>query len=430
LVCDDQALDTERRVLRDLDLFKTELFRKEATQTVAGLGSFSSAKPVGTKERKSTSLVLPVVVTSKRTTNWSFHAPKGFGGIASKYAGWVLRAPMHLSVTEVKTPSKRSLEILQSIVWGTDGTRYVTPEAAQDIERLRSARYFEASVGQQVAGMYAIVPMTLHAGGQTIASYYRSLLVVDPALGNAGVGRALSAAARETIFDVTQGPSFIYGYIDSLNTRSLSVARRNGYERLFDLVPTAVGWFRPKDDARVCVATRADAPELAEKLRAYWQGHVHGDFDEAQVEGEYVVLRERGAIVAGAQMSRKVLDIVAMDGASGALLMRASPLLSRLSQSFAVHKRSMLWWGHYFADQPAALATLLQAMQARTVSASGLSYLDPRSERMRTLRQKAFGPHAALLPGGPRLHVMAALKHLDDAPLRTLPFLASPLTSA
>lgn len=334
------------------------------------------------------------------------------------------------TISEVPSPSPASVALLQSVVWGTDGTRYVTPEAAHDIERLSGVTYFEAHVGGELAGMYAIIPTSLRTDMQRVAAHYRSLLVVDPTRANAGVGRALSAQARRVFFEDAPSPAFLYGYIDALNTRSLRVAERNGYRKLFELTPIAIGWFRPRDADDISVASRAELDELEATFEASWRGHVRGDFRAAFLDGEYMVLRRGGRLLAGAQMSRKILDVLEMEGLSGRALMAAAPLLSKLSATFTVNKRSMLWWGHYFENEPGALAVLFEALQARTRSASGVSYLDPRSAKMVALRKRAFGPHAWAVPGGPKLAVMAAMKGLDEAHWTAPPFVASPLTSA
>lgn len=339
-----------------------------------------------------------------------------------------------ISVERVAKMSARSLELLKNVNWGTKGFLYRTPEIEHEIERVPRAHHFEARAESAAVGTCSLIPMSLLADGRPLATaYYVAFLAVDPAFVNAGAGRALTAAPRKEFFDNAVGPTFYFGYIEAQNARSLRSAGSNAYRTILELQTYSVGWFRPRDDARVRLAKPEERDELKERFERYWTGHMHGDFEESFRDDEYFVLTSGGKILAGAQCTVKTFDLARLEGLGGLAVMLVSPVASRLTRALTTRGRRMLWWGHYFVDssEPRALAALFEAVQARTDCASGLTYLDLRSAPMRRmLEAKCFGPHAWALPACPKLNVMCAIKDIDEKTFATLPFVASPLTSS
>ena len=311
------------------------------------------------------------------------------------------------------SPSPGFVARIEATEWGTDGLKVQNYDVPHELTRLGEADYFDVESGAgKVVATFALVPNVIGDERVQVASRYRCLMSVDPALGGKGVGSLLGGWIRAHFVERVREPTLFHGFIESKNQRSLAVAKKTGYASLGTFEAVNIGWFRPRRDARARPMRADERAEVLAHLRAARVGHVAPQLERGFFDDEMWVLEDGGKIIAGAQVVDKRVRVTALEGLSGKVLMAVGPLLARTSRAlrlFELRNRRVPWLGNMFALPGAEreLPRLFAAVQAARDAHALVSYFDVRTPLHAALdERRGFGPLAKIAPKT-RFEIMA-----------------------
>jgi hypothetical protein len=326
-------------------------------------------------------------------------------------------------------PPDALIQLLDRTEWGTAGLRYVMHGKRAELARIKKAHYVALRVRGELVATVTLVEKTLRIGSRRHAALFVYCLAT--AAGHTDRGYAELVAGQAMRHFMEQRPEvLIYSFIESQNTRSLSVARRTGAFVLGSVEAVNLSRLAPRDANGVERLKATQRAELSARLSQAYQDYLADDFSEALHPEDYWVLLHRGEIVAGAQALVRSMSITQMRGAIGRAMLTLEPLLGRLNPFFRLRNRSFLMFENLYA-QPGHmrdLVRLLDALLNRHRLTSGVLYCDPRGALYQGLRQSgAFGLFYHAAPTS-TLQVVVRSQRLNDderAELSARPLLLS-----
>lgn len=324
-------------------------------------------------------------------------------------------------------PPSGFVELLARTVWGTGAVRYAMRDAADRVQAFRGAHFVALREGAELVGTYVLAPRTLHVAGRAVPALYRTMLAVAPGRARDGLGLLLAREVRAHFLGRAAGPLVLYGFVEAENAASLAVTRRAGHERWGSFVAAPFTRWSPHDDARVEPLGSADVDALAGALQEAHRGELAGDFRRALAAAPCFGIRDRGRLVAAAQVIEHRWRLDSLSGWSGRFARGVLPRLPGVGRLLDPDDLRFAFLGSLHAVPGAErdLVRLLEAILARRRLSAGMIYLQPRGATAAAL---ARGGGMGLLHAmgvRPRVEVLVSTTGLDPDEvndLRTRPF--------
>lgn len=211
-------------------------------------------------------------------------------------------------------PEGDALALLESARWGSDGLRYSMRDVASSVARVIGARHFLLrDAGRAVSTV--LVNEKHGVGAGDLKVYYSGMLASAADASGAGKGRLAARLVATELLGATQEATLVYGFVETDHRASLRVAERAEAEELgrvsvlLSVRPSA------RQDAAAGPLLPWERAEMIGRLESLYDGHVLADFAQSFREADYFVLRERGEIVAGAQIQAQSWVIHQLPGA-------------------------------------------------------------------------------------------------------------------
>lgn len=338
-------------------------------------------------------------------------------------------AGLAIRLTRHSTPEV--LDLLERTVWGSGGTRYRIMGVAAKLGRLTGPLYLSLEKRGRLAAVCVLNRRRTRLLERSADSAHFVMLATEPAFGGQGLASLLAEQAGQFLRRELDAPGAAYAYIEATTDYSVRISNRIGPAVEASLPLTVFSRLRPRADRRAGPLDADDVAQVVQRLSALYQGHLFADFEESLVPGDYHVLRDGAAIVAGVQAEPLTWSVQSLPGVTGGLiigLLPRLPLLNRVLDPSALH---FLRFGNLLAEpgREGALVRLMEAVLARHRVPLGLILLDARSPVYRRLRAcGGMGLLARAVDGTTK--AVADFKGLSDAEILRMaecPMLMSPL---
>lgn len=132
--------------------------------------------------------------------------------------------PDSISITIAAQPQAGVVELVESLVFGTEGLKYQRLDVRAQLGRFNEPTYFHATVDSLLVGVYVMDRRDLLIDGKPVTGYYRGVLAVALQWQRRGVGKRITNAAMGWLAAKSHNePIVSYGCIDKNNTRSLKL---------------------------------------------------------------------------------------------------------------------------------------------------------------------------------------------------------------
>ncbi len=194
------------------------------------------------------------------------------------------------------------IDFIESVPFGS--TNYRRIDLARTLGALDNATYLSLEDDDSVVGSYVLAGTGAHLDDEPIASVYRGLLAVDPALRRSGHGKRLVESAFEGFASANE-PLITWGLIERENEASLGLLESLGSTAIASVSTRLVYRQWPKPSARF-VRLRDDAER---RYSALVSAPSAGLVLEAPSELPAYGLVEDGELLAAARISRAAVDL-------------------------------------------------------------------------------------------------------------------------
>ncbi len=243
--------------------------------------------------------------------------------------------------------SPEFVDLLESIVYGSDGVQYRTPDMPKTLGRLsKHAHCVELREDDELVGTYLLVDRRASAPGGPIAGVYRTCLAVAAEHGGRGLGAKLVDGVRDEVLGQSDGRVVLYGTIDPTNTRSHRLAQRAGYSALATLKVVTFTRLIPYPSRRVSALSPDERVGLIEQIERDMGHHALFDADASMIHDEVLTCRVDGRIVAAAQFVPKRVEVTSLGGRWGQRLVRVGrhiPFLRNFLRPTTVVQTAAIW---------------------------------------------------------------------------------------
>lgn len=249
--------------------------------------------------------------------------------------------------------------LLEDTTLGTPGgTQYQHFGGKEKIREVRDPYFLELRKGERLLGVLCMAHRnSLFPGPAGHNAFYIRYLSVMESLqrkvntSNAGATTGLKSNSlvkralrrlldhpRALMEATGRDHAVFYAYVELENERSQDMTRNMGFVPIGKFSTHLFSRAWPRKDPRVRRMTPQDRPEVEQKLRETYAGHVLFSMQNLFYQDNYFVLEEDGELIAGLQANYVHWVILGMPGVTGKFIMKVLPYLPLIRRMFNPQK--------------------------------------------------------------------------------------------
>lgn len=284
-------------------------------------------------------------------------------------------------VTRSTTPSKATLELLSSTVWGSKAMRYRILNVGEKLSRLRAPSFFVLSENGRELCVFVLDKCRKRLSGKTCTAFHFVMASTVPDRQNQGLAGILIEHVRRYCVSNVGEPGFGFAYVEETTEFSLRLSDQIGHSAEAAIPLTLFTRLFPKNHGAVDVMKPSESGIVLEELENMYAGHELTDFPTTLKPEEFVVFREKGTIIAGVQVEALHWSVMSMPGALGRFMISVLPHLPGLNRVLDLKKLTILRMSNLFfvKGHETEVYALLEACLHKHRSKVGLILLDARS---------------------------------------------------
>lgn len=287
--------------------------------------------------------------------------------------------------------SQEVIQFLDSVTWGTDYSLYEHLDTEERIRHLADPHLILLRFQGRIGGTAVFTRREVLCNGQSFNSYYIRYFAASEEMRGKGLIKKYGVQIMQLIRqDVTEKTIF-WGAIERGNIRSWKVASSAGYVESVSMKTMGFSRFFPKIDPRMTVvAGDAEKKEMLGLLKGMYKHHNLVQFESLFIHGNYFTLREKGEIIAGAQVHLALWSVRHMPGIKGKLILNVIPILPFINKIFNPKRFDFLGFeGIYFKPgRENEVLKLFSSLLAHFNKNSALFWFDPRCPHYATLKKQ------------------------------------------
>ena len=182
-------------------------------------------------------------------------------------------------------------------------------------------------------------------------------------------------------YDKTE-KSLVYGYIETLNFRSLNFSEQVGYETIRKLETLIFTRFKLLAGIKAERIESSKVEDFKIVLKEFYKDHSFFTTDNMFFNGNYFVHLENGEIQAGIQVHPEAWKVIEMSGRINTALIKMLPVLPYVRRIFNPKDfRFLAIEGIYFKEgKEALIEPLIESVCKHFHTHFGLFWLDPKSD--------------------------------------------------
>jgi RimJ/RimL family protein N-acetyltransferase len=297
------------------------------------------------------------------------------------------------SITKEVIPGPSSIELLQSITYGTDGPLYQHLDAPQKINHLIRPVFFSLEKEGKAIGTCAFLDRPISLEGKGYQGWYSRYFAIDPTYQNRFFGGLLLKHIKNHFEHTTTTPSIFYGYVDNANPRSKRLLQHLGLETIRNFETFSFSRFFPKRDKRVTRVAAIDKSRILSLLNEQYKNYAFVNFEPLFLHGNYFVLKNGDEIIAGIRANVTKWKIKNLPGISGTILIRLLPCLPLMSRLLnPADFRFIGFEGIYCKEgSEKELFILMESVCAELKLNMGMFWVDPKSELYEKIKTGDWG---------------------------------------
>lgn len=311
-----------------------------------------------------------------------------------------------------KELNQETLELLDSMVVGSNGARYLHKNIKERIEQLPHKYFMYLRKNDTLKGTFVSAQRTIQEDFGAANSYYIRYLAIDEmfqatkekkirhgkpdGIIKSLTKRFLSQAPVDLGIgygEDTELPSFHYAFFDAQNFRSTDLSELLGMNPVGEFANMSFTRFSPKKSKEIKRLEVKDYPEMKKKIKSsYSDFSVYTD-QFLFYKSNYFVWMDGDEIVAGIQPNKCEWEVKNMGGMSGKLMLGLLPWIPKSESVFNPKKFEFLTLD-YFYIKPGfekQFELLLEGMLNEFNVKFALIFQDVKSPFMPLLKQMDSG---------------------------------------
>ncbi len=334
-------------------------------------------------------------------------------------------------IKEVQDLQPEIVQLLEKVVWGTEGARYTLTDIEPTLRHLPNTSWITVTKGENVIGARLFIEKQAQSSGRSLHSFYHSFFAIDPAEKGKGYGKMLARETVESLRKKLGKRGLIYCHVEVDNQRSLAISESLGYQRVGQFHAMTFSRFFPSASPRLRKLTTAEKPQALRMLNELYADYAITDFSLSLQPESYFVLAEGDKLLAGVQVEPqrwRILSLAGFGSAAALLLLPHLPLLRDLfnPQNFQFLKAGNLF---FQKDHPEHAFELLEAVLTHHHLKTAMMFWDKESPVFKQFSKAgSFGVLNALTETP--VHILALFQGLGQAEIvefRRRPKVISPI---
>ncbi|MFC3614826.1 hypothetical protein ACFORG_13725 [Lutimaribacter marinistellae] len=326
-------------------------------------------------------------------------------------------------------PSKQTVALLESTIWGSRATRYRIIGITGKLARLREPRYFVLSENGRELCVFVLDFCRKKVMDQDCGAWHFVMASTVPDRQNEGLAGLLIEHVRDYCVATVGRPGFGFAYVEASTEYSLKLSEQIGHAVEAEIPLTLFSRLHARADPRVSRLRAEESHIVLNRLQSLYASHELNDFATALNPEEYLALRDQNGLVAGAQTEVLRWSVQSLPGPTGRLLLNVLPRVPGLNRMIDLRDLRIVRFGNILMPDGAedALFRVLETALSVHRTKVGLILLDARSPELERLRgHGSFGLLSGALKGSVKLHidVVGMEKHMLTR-LRQQPLLVS-----
>lgn len=312
------------------------------------------------------------------------------------------------SITCSDTPSEQTVALLEATVWGSQATRYKILGISEKLARLRAPRFFVLSEKGRELCVFVLDFCHKSLMGQSCGAWHFVMASTVTDRQNEGLAGILIEHIRDYCVATVEHPGFGFAYVEASTVFSLRLSEQIGYAVDAKIPLTLFSRLVPKAVPAVAQLRPEEVSGVVEKLEALYEDHELNDFSDTLNCEDYLVLRDQGRVVAGAQTEVLNWSVQSMPGFAGTLLLKVLPHLPGFNRILNLRDLRIVRFGNLLLPerQEEALFQVLETALALNRAKVGLIMLDERSPFLQKIRDHGrLGLLSVALKGSAQLHI-------------------------
>ncbi len=291
---------------------------------------------------------------------------------------------------DVQTQAPQAvIDLLQTMVWGTNGPRYTKRGIEDKVEKLINPHFFLLKKSETIIGICALSERQIWLDAAWTKSYYVRHFCMHPDYQGHGYSKLLIEQLKNYFTSILPPPYVGYAFIEGRNIRSQKVARFIDYPvvRHFDSV--LFSRLFPKKHPNVRLAKPEEYPHILKLLKDFYKSYNFVHFTKTFYKNRYVVYEENGEIIAGVQAHRVEWRVHQLSGAwTDKFLLNALPYLPIANRIFHPEYRFLAFSSIYCkAGREAVLLDLFESSLKMSDVYAALMLFDEECQVYTALQQ-------------------------------------------
>lgn len=232
-----------------------------------------------------------------------------------------------------------AIEFLKHVVLGSGGVVYEHKTLPMIIPHLPNPDLLYVAEHEELIATVVFCRNEVEAAGHQFNSYYARYFAAGPQIRGRGLVKKLSAKVMDLVREGEKEKTIFFGVIEETNKASYSVTASVGYRPIGRIKTIGFSRFFPKKSRRIeKLVTAEEQAAMLELLREHYRDHTLVHFDFLFINEGYFVIREKGEIVAGAQLHLGHWVIKHMPGLMGKIMIHVLPHIPILNTLFNPRK--------------------------------------------------------------------------------------------
>lgn len=297
-----------------------------------------------------------------------------------------------INVTSLPAPG--AIELLQLTCYGTSGIRYQQTGQTEKLADIGKAIYFHLYDESRLVGFFCLDPRDITFLGAHIDGYYGRYFAIAPEYQGLSLGSRLIEEVTRFIRTRIHGPSMIYVYVESRNTRSVNCFTNNGYRQVSHCKTFVFRRMFPRRVYQVVSCADDQLDEVRESIADACRGAQFLTTKRIGYRENYFLCFDQDRLVGGLQANPVTWRFQSMPGISGRMMMHLLPLVPIANRLFQPEYQFLAVDSvHLLQGQKAEVPAMLESVLAYTGAYSMILQSDT------TFRRTLDGNDAGAISG-------------------------------
>lgn len=228
-----------------------------------------------------------------------------------------------------------AIEFLKHVVIGSAGVLYEHRTATKIIPHLPGPSILYATENDEIVATVVFCRNEITVAGRPFQSEYVRYFAASPKIRGRGIVKRLSAQVMDVVRQDEKDKTVFFGVIEEGNKASYKVTSSVGYRPIGKIKTVGFSRLFPRRSRRIeKLEEAAEKKAMLDLLTDYYREHSLVHFDFIFINEGYFVIREKGKVVAGAQLHLGNWVVRRMPGLLGKLLLRVIPHIPVLNGLF------------------------------------------------------------------------------------------------